>query len=130
MVAVQEKDLFARARDEFPSTLALEEHAQFSACSSVQGVLGKIKCLPNLTRAKRVTPCLDKIKALGDNLTPYFKIIEIFCASRPEGANLVLGALHLILKVGQFCFTPVSGKTDSGGLLTWGYPTFSWRAIS
>ena len=130
MVAAHE-ELFAKARDEFLSTLAPEEHAQFSSCSSVQDVLGKITGIQNLTKAKRrVKPCLDKIKDLGDNLTPYFKIIEIFCASHPEWANLVLGALHLILKVCQLCFTPVSGKADYGGLLTWAYATFSWRAIS
>lgn len=106
MVAPQE-ELFARARDEFLSTLAPEERAQFSSCSSVQDVLGKIKGLQNLTKAKRrVKPCLDKIKDLGDNLTPYFKVLEIFCASNPEWANLVLGALHLILKVSQLCSSP------------------------
>ncbi|KAK4031405.1 hypothetical protein C8A01DRAFT_51500 [Parachaetomium inaequale] len=124
-MAATREDPFARARDEFLSTLASEERAQFSSCSSVGDLLDNIRCLPNLTRAKRrVKPCLDKIKALGDNLAPYFKIIEIFCASHAESANLVLGALHLILKLASHFVTFFEKLCDTVEMLNTKLPRY------
>lgn len=92
--------LFIEAREGFFSSLSTIEISQFGNCSSVKEVLDGIRNLKHPIKDKRrIYQALDQIKAFGDNLEPYFKIIEIFCGSHPEWSNLALGALRLILQV-------------------------------
>jgi hypothetical protein len=97
-------EIFIAARDSFVSSLSDAERAQLRNCSSINALLDTIRGLGHLAKSRRrLEPCFKKIKSFGDNLAPYFKVIEIFCAAHPEWANIALGALRLILEV----------KTDS-----------------
>lgn len=93
-------ELFIEAREAFFSSLSTIAKSQFGNCSSIEEVLDGIRNLKHpIKDQRRIHRALEKIKTFGDNLQPYFKIIEIFCGSHPEWSNLVLGALRLILQV-------------------------------
>jgi hypothetical protein len=93
-------DLFTQTRDEFLKALADHERARFSKCGSIDELLSDVKALESFSKSRRrTTACLAKVKAFGDNLVPYFKIMEIACTTPPEWANIALGALRLILQV-------------------------------
>ena len=108
-------DLFIRTRDEFLEALADHEQERFSKCGSVDELLADIKSLESFSKSRRrTTTSLAKIKAFGDNLVPYFKIMEIACATHPEWANIALGALRLILQV-RICFIVIrTGRPACG----------------
>lgn len=92
--------LFAQARESFLASLSPAERQTLSGCSSINEVLNRTQSLASLNKAKtRILPCLEKIKSFGDNISAYFKVLEIFCASNPEWANLALGSLFLVLQV-------------------------------
>jgi len=93
--------LFGQARDSFFMSISSAERQNLSGCSTIDEVLSRIENLSSLSKAKkRILPCLEKVKSFGDNLSTYFKVLEIFCASNPEWANLALGSLFLVLQVG------------------------------
>lgn len=94
------RDVFAAARDKFLTSLSATERAWFTPCSSIQEVLQEANKFEQFAnRRSKTTRCLQKIKQLGDNLEPYFKILEIFGASHPDWANIALGSLLLVFKV-------------------------------
>ena len=96
--------LFGQARDSFFMSISSAERQNLSGCSTIDEVLSRIENLSSLSKAKkRILPCLKKVKSFGDNLSTYFKVLEIFCASNPEWANLALGSLFLVLQVGAIC---------------------------
>jgi hypothetical protein len=91
--------LFTKARDDFLSELSAGEKLTFSKCSSAEELLASCDKFHVIAKAKRRgIPSFRRIKSLSDNLTPYFKIIEISCATHPEWA-LAFGALRLVLTV-------------------------------
>jgi hypothetical protein len=93
-------DIFTKARDGFLASLSEYERARFSKCSSVKALLEDIQQLGSLSKSRRrLAGCMSKIEGFGRNLEPYFRIIEIFCGSHPDWANIALGALRLVLQV-------------------------------
>ncbi|KAK0649423.1 hypothetical protein B0T16DRAFT_410052 [Cercophora newfieldiana] len=92
--------LFTQARDTFLASLSAAERQNLSGCSDINEVLDRIASIASLSKAKkRIFPCLEKIKTFGDNMSTYFKVLEIFCGSHPEWANLALGSLFLVLQL-------------------------------
>ncbi|KAL1850418.1 hypothetical protein Daus18300_012952 [Diaporthe australafricana] len=96
--------IFTQARNDFLSLLSPAEQADLNSCSSVQDLIGNLERFQHFSNGgRRVKRCLEKVKHLGDNLEPYFKIMEIFCGAHPEWANIALGSLQLVLQLaGQF----------------------------
>lgn len=92
--------LFTKARDDFLFGLSTREKLTFSTCCSAEELLASCNKFDVIVKAKRRgLPVLRRIKNLSDNLSPYFKIMEILCASHPEWANIAFGALRLVLTV-------------------------------
>lgn len=91
---------FVEARNQFLSLLSPSEQSDISSCGSVEDLINNLKKFHHLKNSGgRLERCLHKVKVLGDNLQPYFKIMEIFCGAHPEWANIALGSLQLILQV-------------------------------
>lgn len=92
--------VFSGARDSFLAALSPAEQSQFRTCANVTELLDSIRNFAHFSKSqRRLAPCLEKIKSFGETLSPFFKIIEIVCAARPEWANIALGALLLVLQV-------------------------------
>ena len=97
---ISQETPFFQARNTFLSSLSQSEQTQFKNCGSITEVIESLQSLEQLSKAKsRLLPYLAKVDSFGENLSPYFKILEIFCGSHPEWANIALGALRLILQV-------------------------------
>lgn len=93
-------DLFLHAQHQFLDTLADHDRTQFSQCASIEELLANIKQYEGFSKRKRrISASLAKLKVFGDNLGPYFKVVEIICGAHPEWANIALGALRLVLQV-------------------------------
>ncbi|KAI1320331.1 hypothetical protein F5Y16DRAFT_405634 [Xylariaceae sp. FL0255] len=94
--------IFAEARDSFLTSLAPEDQAQFRRCLNITEVLEGLRDLSHFKTSKtrgRLERCFKIIHAFGDNLSPYFKTMEIFFAGLPEWANFAFGSLRLILQL-------------------------------
>jgi hypothetical protein len=92
--------VFDQAKREFLASLATEDQLRFSSCSSAQALLQDVKQFEVVAKSKqRGLRFAQKIQSLSDNLEPYFKAVELICGAHPEVANLVWGALRLILQV-------------------------------
>jgi hypothetical protein len=92
--------LFQKAKQEFLLTLSQEERTRFSTCSSAEALLEDVREFTKLSKwGKRGAKPLKKIEALCCNLKPYFQVIEIFCGSNPQYANIAWGAFRLVLQV-------------------------------
>lgn len=105
---------FIWARNRFLSLLSPPEQADLSSCLSVEDLIGNLEKIPNLSNGgRRVKRSLEKVKVLGDNLQPYFRIMEIFCGAHPEWANIALGSLQLVLQVRVAALTPVAFHDSS-----------------
>ncbi|KAK3386582.1 hypothetical protein B0H63DRAFT_468028, partial [Podospora didyma] len=92
--------LFVQTRDECLEVLTSDEQARLSKCASMEDLLADLKAMEGFSKSRRrMTASLTKVKAYGDNLEPYFKIMEILCATNPEWANIALGAFRLILQL-------------------------------
>jgi hypothetical protein len=95
---MNESLLFSQARDEFLAGLSDRERATFSKCGSTEELLRSCENFDVISKAKRRgLPWIRRIKTFSDHLEPYFKVLEILCASHPEWANVALGALRLVL---------------------------------
>jgi len=92
--------VFREARDKFLKALSKEEKAQFTKCDSIDKLLADVKKPLEFSRShRRVSACLRIVKSFGDNLEPYFKIVELVCGAHPEFANIAFGAFRLVLVV-------------------------------
>jgi len=99
------KVAFEAAKEQFLAELTSDERSlfliQFSSCSSAQSLLDEVQKFEVIANGKqRGLRLARKIKSFGENLEPYFKIIEIVCGAHPEYANFAWAALRLILQVG------------------------------
>lgn len=100
---VPARDVFAAAKEKFLDSLSSTERARFTPCCSIEEVLQEANKFEKFSkRGSKTTRCLNKIRQLGDSLEPYFKIMEIFCASHPDWANIALGGLLLVFKVSAY----------------------------
>ncbi|KAH8882254.1 hypothetical protein GQ53DRAFT_847652 [Thozetella sp. PMI_491] len=98
--------LFLKARDSFLASLSPSEKQHLSGCKSIADVVDGIRKLEHVNRAKRRTlPCLARVKSFGDQLRPYFDILERFCDALPDWANIALGALQLVLQLASHFVT-------------------------
>ena len=96
-------ELFRQARDEFLGSLSEKERDRFDLCESMEKLVADIKAQSDFAKShRRISACLRQVQAFGNNLGPYFKVIELACGSNPEFANIALGALRFILLVRQF----------------------------
>lgn len=101
--ATDDNHVFVQARNEFLALLSPSEQASLSSCLSIQDLILKLEKFQHVSNGgSRVKRGLEKVKTLGDNLQPYFKIMEIFCGAHPEWANIALGSLQLVLQVRVF----------------------------
>jgi len=92
--------LFKEAQDTFLGSLSEEERKTFPTCRSADELLQSARELEVLAREQRKGRALIvKIQKFSDKLSPFFKIIDIFCSTHPEWANIAWGALRLILQV-------------------------------
>ena len=90
--------IFAKSRDEFLHALSQAEKDRFQRCGSAQELLEEVRKMEVISKVKRKGDRLfGKINAFNDNLSPYFKIMEIFCNSAPEWTAIALGAFRLVL---------------------------------
>lgn len=110
-------NVFLQARNDFISLLSPSEQADLSQCSSVQELIGNLEKFQHLNKGgRRIKRCLEKVKHLGDNLEPFFSVMEIFCGAHPEWANIALGSLQLVLQVRHIYpivyFTALTNKMD------------------
>jgi hypothetical protein len=48
---------------------------------------------------QRGNKCLSGLKKLSENLTPHFRVIDLFVNSNPEYASLARGGINLVLQV-------------------------------
>lgn len=93
-------NVFIQARDDFVALLSPSEQASLSSCPSIQHLILKLEKFQHLSNGgTRIKRNLEKVTALGNNLQPYFKVMETFCGAHPEWANIALGSLLLILQV-------------------------------
>lgn len=91
---------FIQARDNFLALLAPSERAGLSSCVSLQDLIQNLEKFQQIRNGgSRVKRALAKINAFGQNLVPYFHIMETFCGAHPEWANIALGSLQLVLQV-------------------------------
>ncbi|KAJ3535001.1 hypothetical protein NM208_g7314 [Fusarium decemcellulare] len=72
------------------AALLIQAQEEFSQSLSFVNITQKRHCGKTL---------LHKIRTFSDKLSPYFKIIDIFCSTHPEWANIAWGALRLILQL-------------------------------
>ncbi|KAK1994525.1 hypothetical protein LX36DRAFT_673086 [Colletotrichum falcatum] len=95
---------FIQARDDFIALLSESEKATFAKCSSIAELLQAIENLQNLgTRRSLVTRCLEKTDIFGDTLSPYFRIMEVFCGSNPGNSAMFLGLYDVLSKDPEIC---------------------------
>jgi hypothetical protein len=95
--------IFSKAQEDFLAELSEPQRALYSRCSSPQELLSSCEQFEVISKAKkRGLPFLKRIKSFSENLSPYFKIMEILCAAHPEWANIALGAFRLVLAVRPF----------------------------
>lgn len=96
--------VFSAAHQEFLSTLSDVERANFAKCDSVEELVKSCQNFGVIMKLKRRgLPFIKRIKDFGHRLSPYFKIIEILCASNPGWSNIALGAFRLVLSVSLTC---------------------------
>ncbi|KAF5013300.1 hypothetical protein FDECE_695 [Fusarium decemcellulare] len=92
--------LLIQAQEEFSQSLSYDERKSLQTCQSPEDLLQSIDRFVNVAQKRRCGKALlHKIKNFSDKLSPYFKIIDIFCSIHPEWANIAWGALRLILQL-------------------------------
>ncbi|RYP78188.1 hypothetical protein DL771_000665 [Monosporascus sp. 5C6A] len=77
----------------------ITEAAVTIAAASIPQLRVLVREVNSSLSLRRITVSLQKVRAFGDNLSPYFKIMEIVCGSHPEWANIAMGALRFILQL-------------------------------
>lgn len=98
--ALCDDNVFVKARNDFVALLSPSEQADLSSCLSLCDLMLKLEKFQHLSNGgSRIKRSLEKVRALGNNLQPYFKIMETFCGAHPEWANIALGSLLLVLQV-------------------------------
>lgn len=105
--------VFRKAQNDFLNSLAPEESAVFSPCSSSAELLDGISKLATVTKHKqRGLKFLRQINRLSDSLQPYFKALDILVSAKPDVAAIAWGSFRLILQVNN----GPPGRTQSGSL--------------
>jgi len=97
-----ERSAFAQAQEAFIASLPTLERSRFEKCSSTNEMLNDLKSWPIITKQrKRGDRFLKQIKALSDQLEPYFAAVSIIVQADSGHTGILWGAFRLVLQV---CF--------------------------
>lgn len=95
-----DNDIFNKALDAFVESLAPDERALFSSCSSAEQLLADVRRLDPISKDRaRGRGFLKRITVFGEKLAPYFEVIGIIISSNPQYSAVVWGAIRLVLQV-------------------------------
>ncbi|KAH6889829.1 hypothetical protein B0T10DRAFT_486893 [Thelonectria olida] len=99
--------IFEDVKKEFLNNLSVEEQALFHPVHSTKDLLAGLENLEATQKKarRRALPLLQAVQKFGDNIEPFFKVVEILCAAHPEWANIALGALRLLLQLASHFVT-------------------------
>lgn len=95
-----DNDIFNKALDAFVETLAPDERALFSSCSSAEQLLADVRRLDPISKDRaRGRGFLERITVFSEKLAPYFEVIGIIISSNPQYSAVVWGAIRLVLQL-------------------------------
>jgi hypothetical protein len=95
-----ERSAFAQAHEAFIASLPTLERSRFEKCSSAVQMLDDLKSWPIITKQrKRGERFLKQIKALSNQLEPYFAAVSIIVQADSEHTGILWGAFRLVLQV-------------------------------
>ncbi|KAL6863348.1 hypothetical protein ACO1O0_003597 [Amphichorda felina] len=93
-----------KAYNDFLASLPEKEKLSLftTPCASADDIVKEIKSLDIMTRrGSSSKTCISMVQKLGDQLEPFFKIVEIFVSSKPEIAALVWGSVRFVFKLAE-----------------------------
>ena len=94
------EDVFTEVRDSFLRGLSPEHRLRVLSCTSSASLLEGVRDLDIIRKNReRGNKYLSGLKKLSENLTPYFRVIDLFVNSNPEYASLAWGGINLVLQV-------------------------------
>lgn len=94
------EDVFTEVRDSFLRGLSSDHRLRVLSCTSSASLLEKVRDLDIIRKARaRGEKYLSGVKRLIQNLTPYFRVIDLCVSSHPEYASLAWGGINLVLQV-------------------------------
>jgi hypothetical protein len=95
--------IFREARDNFLASLSAEERVHFPTCTSANNLINNIKA-PDAFKKNhnRWMKTLKRFKDFGDQLQPYFEVMNIALQSHPEWTAIAFGAFRLVIQVRFF----------------------------
>jgi hypothetical protein len=92
--------VFKEASDRFQATLSDEDRVRFTKYASAEEMLEDIQQWPVISKQRRRgTRFLKQIKALSDQLSPYFDAIGIIVQTDSAHIGVVWGAFRIVLQV-------------------------------
>jgi hypothetical protein len=94
------EDVFTKVHDSFLGGLSPEHRLRVLSCTSSASLLEGVRDLDIIHKNRqRGNKYLSGLKRLSENLTPYFRVIDLFVNSNPEYASLAWGGINLVLQV-------------------------------
>ncbi|KAH6880794.1 hypothetical protein B0T10DRAFT_581439 [Thelonectria olida] len=94
--------LFSRAKQKFWDSLPDEDKRRFPTCQSAEDLVDSVRSLDTMVegpRRRKALILIRKVQVFGERLGQYFKVVDILCSTQPEWANIVWGALRLVLQL-------------------------------
>lgn len=94
------EDVFTKVRDSFLRGLSPEHRLRVLSCTSCASLSEGVRDLDVIRKNReRGNKYLSGLKKLSENLTPYFRVIDLLVNSNPEYASLAWGGINLVLQV-------------------------------
>lgn len=96
-------EIFQDAFSLFVDSLSEDEWKDLQIYQSAEAMTLAIKNQVNKEsnhyRKRKLGKCMEAIREFGQNLKPYFAVVDIFVQTNPQYAGLVWGALRLLFQV-------------------------------